>query len=507
MSWRRFSRRRQQDREIAREIVSYLEHEADEQSVVHRLSPEEARLAANRKLGNPALIREEVYRMNSLGLLEIVSADLRHGLRRLRKAPGFAAVALLTLALGIGLNSAMFSVIHTVLLSALPYPQADRIVHLVRVDGGNDATIPEYDFWKKNARVFSSAAALRGTSEKRLLSGTEHEWITTLTVSADFLRTLRVSPLLGREFDPAETHPGGPQAILLSDALWRGSFGSDRRVLGRAITLDQTSYVVVGVLPRGFWFPQASDALIPLRPSGSLGDLGSNTDVIARLKDGVTLAQARAEMEILSDQFRRSHGESPQYRGLTLLSYRGWLVGDVRLNLLLLFGATGLVLLISCSNLAVLLLTRFQTRRKESAVRLALGCSRRRLLIQHLVENLLLTVLGSGVGVAVAFVLIKALVAGVPFHLPTATPIRMSFPVLGFAMGLAFCIALAFTLVPLLAARGLRVSHALKSGGRTSAGTMRARGPRCSHSQRGGSFHGAPYRRWTAYSEPLPAKP
>lgn len=414
--------------------------------------------------------------MNSFGWFESIYGALRHALRQLQRNPGFASVAILTLALGIGLNSAMFSVIHDVLLRALPYPEADRLVRLVRPDGGTSATVPEFQFWKENSRTLSVVAPVRGTSEGRLLSGREHQWITTLTVGADFLRTLQVRPASGREFNAAETHKGGPQAIILSDALWRGSFNADRTIVGRAVTIDQTSYIVVGILPRSFWFPESSDALVPLRPSGSLDDTGSNTDVLARLADGVTLGQARAEMALLTDQFRRTHGEGSQYRGLILLPYRDSLVGSVRQNLLLLFGATGLVLLISCANLTVLLITRFQARKKEFAVRLALGCSRPRLVVQHLIENLLLTTLGTLAGIALAFVLVRTLATGMPFHLVTVGQIRLSIPVLGFAIGLALSIALGFTLVPLLAARHLHVNDALKSAGRTNSGSVRARG-------------------------------
>lgn len=386
-------------------------------------------------------------------------------------------IATLTLALGIGLNAAMFSVIHGVLFRPLPYLDAGRLTHLVRVDGSSsDATIPEYEFLKQSGRSFSAIAAVRGTNEQRLLTRTEPQWITTLTVSADFLRTLNVAPALGREFDTAETHTGGPLAIILSNNLWRNSFAADPNVLGRAIRLDDSSYVVVGVLPANFWFPQASDALVPLRPSGNLSDLGTNTGVLTRLADGTAVSEARSEMKLLTNEFRRSHGQEAQHSDLTITPFQDWLVGGVRLNLLLLFGATGLVLLISCSNLAVLLITRFQARRKEFALRLALGCSRGRLLLQHLIENLLLTALGSAAGLGLCLFLIRFLVGTVPFNLPTSAPIRIGWPVLEFAVALAFAIALAFTLIPLFAGAKMDVNDGLKQGGRAAGGVVSARG-------------------------------
>jgi predicted permease len=459
--------------------VSIREHLAEriEELMDAGMSQKEAERAARREFGNVTLIEERSREVWQWRGIESMFADLRHAIRGMLHAPGFAAIGILTLALGIGLNSAMFSVIYSVLFRGLPYPDAGRLLHLMRVDGNADsATIPEYDFWKEHSRSFSAVTGLRGADEQRLLTGTEHQWITTLTVSTDFLHTLNVSPALGREFNTAETHPGGPRAIILSDGLWRRSFGADLNVLGRAVRLGDASYTVVGVLPANFWFPQSSDALVPLRPSGNLSDLGSNTGILARLKDGITVAEARSEMKILTDEFRRSHGEVSRYSGLTVIPFRDWLVGSTRSNLMLLFGATGLVLLISCSNLAVLLITRFQARRKESALRLALGCGRRRLLLQYFIENILLAALGSAVGLVLCFVLIRVLVATAPFHLPTSTPIRIDWPVLGFAIAVAFAIALAFTLIPVFATMSVDVNDALKEGGRTAAGAVRTRG-------------------------------
>jgi putative ABC transport system permease protein len=297
-------------------------------------------------------------------------------------------------------------------------------------------------------------------------------------VTADFLRTLGINPVLGREFNSEETHTGGPQAIILSDSLWQRSFGGDQQVLGRAVLLDDASYTVVGVLPRDFWIPQAVDALVPLRPSGSLSDTGTNTEVIARLKDGVTLRQAEAEMATVTESFRREHTGrlTREYRGLTVIPYQNWLAGDVRLNLLLLFGATGLLLLIACSNLASLLLTRLAARGKELAVRLALGSSRLRLLRQFLIENLLLAALGTLAGLFGAYLLLGGLVALIPLDLPASAPIHLDTTVLAFALAVTLGTALLFTFVPFLTATRLNVHEALKSVGRTTgAGSARRR--------------------------------
>jgi putative ABC transport system permease protein len=468
MGWTRFLRRRSWDEERARELEAYLEIETEE-NTSRGMPVAEARHAALKKLGNPTLIREEIYRMNSIGFIETLWQDLRYGVRVLRKSPGFALVAVLSLALGIGANTAAFSVIHAVLLRSLPYPDPGRLVRLGQDITQGAVSIPEYEFWKEHASSFASAAGYRGGGDRNLIFGAGQEWIKTMTVTADFFRTLGIAPSLGREFNSEETRPRGPQAIVLSDSLWQRSFGADPEVLGRSITLDDTRYSVIGVLPRGFWFPQAADAFVPLQPTGSLDDKGMNTQMIARLKPGVSLRQAAAEMPAITDSIRRAYPDrlSRQYRGLTVVPYQDWLVGDVRLNLLLLFGAVALLLLIACSNLASLLLARLAARQREIAMRLALGSSRGRLLRQFLIENVLLTMVGGAAGLLAARALLDVLVALIPFNLPASAPMRLDAPVLAFTLAVAFATGLAFSLAPILTSSRLDLQEALKTGGRS----------------------------------------
>ena len=404
--------------------------------------------------------------------------DLRYAFRVLRKSPGFTIVAVLSLALGIGANSAIFSVVNAVLLRPLPYPHAGQLVRVGGQGTGSAITMTEYDFWKEHTSSFASAAGYRGTANRHLVAGSRQEWVTAMTVSADFFRTLGIVPAMGREFNADETRQGGPQAIVLTDGLWRQAFGADPAVLGHAVTLDEVSYVVVGVLPHNFWFPQAADSFVALRPSGSLDDSGFNTLMIARIKPGVSVRQAQAEMPTVTEGIRRFRPAAfkADYRGLDLAPYQDALVGDARLNLLLLFGAVGLLLLIACSNLASLLLARLAVRRKEIAMRLALGSGRGRLLRQFLVENVLLTLAGGMAGLAVARVLLDSLVAAFPFDLPSAAPIRLDPPVLAFTLAIACATGLAFSLAPILTASRLDLQEALKSGGRGGGGTrQRAR--------------------------------
>jgi predicted permease len=467
MGLSRFLRRKYWDEERAREVDAHLEIETAD-NVARGMPADEARYAARRKLGNVALIREEIYRMNSIGLIETIWQDLRYAVRVLRKSPGFTLIAVLSLALGIGANTAVFSVVNAVLLRSLPYPAPDQLVLIGRHGAQFSVSIPEYEFSKEHASSFVAVAGHRGAGDGNLRTRAGYEWIKTMTVTADFFRVLGVSPALGREFNAEETRSGGPQAIILSDALWRRAFDADPDAVGRAVKLNDTSYTVVGIAPGRFWFPQAVDAFVPLRPTGSVGDMGMNTEVIARLRPGISLRQAGTEMGTLTEGLRQTLTRfvPSGYRGLTVTSYQDSLVGDVRRNLVLLFGVVALLLLIACSNLASLMLARLAARQKEIAVRLALGSSQGRLLRQFFVENALLGAAGSVAGLLGAYWLLDGLVALIPFHLPASAPIRMDLPVLAFTLAVGLGTVLGFSLTPLLTSTRLDIHDTLKSAGR-----------------------------------------
>jgi putative ABC transport system permease protein len=471
----RYFRRRDWDEERAREIEAYVAEEIAD-NLARGMSVDEAEHAARRKLGNAALIREEIYWMNSITFLEILWQDLRYAFRVLRKSPGFTTVAVLSLALGIGANTAVFSVVHAVLLRALPYPSPEQLVSVVQPDGFGAVGIPQLEFWKANTQAFALAAGYRPSGNRFLGAGSTPVPLSSMVITSDFFRTLGVSMQMGREFNSPETRFRGPQAIILSDGLWQRAFASDHNVLGRAVTLDDTTYTVVGVLPRGFWFPQQADVFIPLQPGDTLGDKGANTQMVARLKEGVSLQRALSEMPAVTAGFRLAHPSeaNSNYRGLTVISYQSFLVGDVRMNLLLLFGAVALLLLIACSNLASLLLARLASRRREIAVRLSLGSSRGRLLQQFLIENALLTLMSSAAGLLVAYWTLHGLVATIPFNLPASSPIRLDPPVLLFMFGVATAIDLVFALAPFFGTGRLDVNETLKAGSRSSGGERRA---------------------------------
>jgi len=463
--------------DLSDELRFHLQNEIAK-NIATGMTPEEARYAALRTFGGVDQVKEKCRDARGTRFLEELRQDVRYGLRMMLRSPGFTVVAVLSLALGTGANTAVFSVVNAVLLRSLPYPEPSQLVRVGQQPTHGDVSIPEFEFWKEHSTAFSSMAGYRGSGERRFSSGTAQEWIESMTVTTDFLRVLGVNLALGREFNSEETHAGGPQAIILSDGLWRHSFGSDPQVLGRAVLLDDVSYTIIGVLPRGFWFQEAADALVPLRPTGNLGDTGANTQVVARFNDGVSLRQVEAEMATITDRFRREYvgRVPPEYRGLMVVSYHDWLVGDVRLNLLLLFGATALLLLIACSNLASLLMTRLAARGKELAVRLALGSSTARLLRQLLVENLLLAVLGTIAGLFAARLLLGGLVALIPLNLPASGPIHLDRTVLAFTFAVALGTALLFTFVPFLSGVRMNIHEALKSVGRADrAGSARQR--------------------------------
>lgn len=462
-------RRRRLDSDLQQELDTHLAL-IEEEERAHGLSANEARRAARVRFGNPLMHREQALDKVIATWAEHACNDLGHAVRMLYKNPGFTAVAVASVALGIGVNTAMFSVMNSVLFRPLPYPNPSELVVVTQQDGRSDLSIPEYDVVREQSHVFSSIAAYRGGGDRRLEWSAGADWVTTLSVTEDFLRTLGVAPVIGRSFGVDEMHPGGPQAVILSNGVWRRTFAADPAIIGQLVALDGTAFKVVGVLPAAFWFPQQCGALIPLRPTGNLGDLGTNTQVVARLKAGVEPRQAQVELGTLTETLRSARGEGAPagYRGLSVSSLHASIVGDVRVNLVLLSSATLLVLALACVNLAMLLIARFAARGREIAVRIALGSGRTRLFWQFLFENVVLGALGVAASILVAYGLVRGLPARVPFNLSIATPIALDAPVLGFALVLAITTVLALTLVPLMALRGLDVQHELRSTTRTT---------------------------------------
>jgi putative ABC transport system permease protein len=389
--------------------------------------------------------------------------------------PGFTAVAVLSLALGIGANTVLFSIVYGVLLRPLPYSHPEKLARLVRSASEPDITMPEFQFWKEHSTVFDSVAASRYAGDTSLMIDGTAQNLGTIMVTTDFFSTLGVPLALGREFNSEETAPNGPEAVILTHSLWQLAFANDTGIIGRTIMLGDTLRTVVGVLRAGFWYPQTVDAFVPFRVTGNVSDTGTNSEMIARLKPGVSFRQAAAATTALRQPFREAgmlpYQLDPGYQGLTPIPYPEWLTGEVRTILLILSAAVGVLLLVACANLAGLVLARLAARQKEIAVRLALGSSRARLVLQFLTENLLLSAAGATAAMIGAPAVLPGLLAFIPFQLPAASPIQVDAPVLAFTIFIALCAAVLISMAPCLISARFQIHESLKTGARASGTT------------------------------------
>jgi putative ABC transport system permease protein len=407
--------------------------------------------------------------------------DVRYGLRMLAKNPGFTAVAVLTLALGMGANTAIFSVLNGVLLHPLPYPRPNEIVqvNLAWKGGGlNDwLTAPEFEFYRDHASAFEAVAGFRGGGEVAIKRGETTEWIRSLRVTDDFFPVLGVRPAIGRGILLDETRPGAAQVAILSDSLWRKAFGADPAVIGRPLEMDDVAYTVVGVMPPGFTFvEQPADIFIPLQLGRSIEDTGMNTRVIARLKPGTSLAQAQANIDVVFEQYRAQGSAQSGQRGIQLESYQKYLAGDLGTSLLVLFGAVGFLLLIACANVASLIMARTSSRQREISIRLALGAERWQLLQQFLSESLLIALIGGAAGLLAASWALKGLVSSIPWNIPSTTHVELDAHVLAFTFLLAVGTSVVFGLASYWQSSRLDLNASLKEGGtRAGSGTARNR--------------------------------
>ena len=411
--------------------------------------------------------------------------DLRYAARMLRKQPGFAGAAILTLALAIGATTAIFTVVDALLLRPLPFPKADRLVQLGRAYPGGfaDATsVPKFIHWRTEGRqVFDEMAAYGnlGTGFNLVSSGAP-ERLTGSHVSAGFFDVMGVQPALGRVFRQEEDVPGGPRLVILSHTLWKTRLGADPRVVGRAITLNSEPYTVIAVMPDGFRYPDIADLWTLFQFDPASRSRANNFEVTARLKPETTLDQARAAMEIAGKALRRT---TPDLMGdnetVGIRPLRERLYGDMRQALLILLASAGFVLLIGCVNVANLQLVQAAGRHHEIALRTALGASTWTLVRQLLVESVLLAAIGGVVGVALAYVGVPALLALSPVHVPYAEGIAVNWRVLGFALAMSLVAGLAFGLLPAWQSARPNLDHVLRAGshrtiGRTSRLTRRA---------------------------------
>jgi putative ABC transport system permease protein len=477
-------RRERVDRELEGELRFHVERQTVA-NIAGGMSRDEARLAALREFGGVQQIREECADMRRVRWLQDFTQDIRYGLRMLRKAPGFTIVAVLTLALGIGATTAIFSVVYGVLLYPLPYRGASRVIVLNETTpkvGTVSVSYPNFLDWRAQSHAFSQMAAVHDVGFN-LAGITQPENIRGNAVSPNFLSLLGVRPYLGRDFEPDEEKAGTAPVVLLSFALWESHFGGDRDVLGRAIKLDGRSYTIIGVLPANFRNPDKTDVLEPIGVWATThreevterGDRGDMI-VVGRLAPGVTLAQACVEMDGIAARLAREYPGSDDEFGVKLQPIRDAFVGDIGPPILLLFGAVFFVLLIACANVANLFLVRGATRTKEIALRIAFGASRGRVVRQMLTESLLLALLGGALGIALAFAGIRGIGQMIPADMLSGATIHLNGAVLLFAAGAVVVAAFIFGLAPALRSTSPDVQSELKEGVRTiSSGSHQTR--------------------------------
>ena len=473
-------RAKSMDEALGEELQFHCERQI-EKLIRAGLPVEEARRRVRLEFGGATQIAEDCRDARGTRRFEALRQDLRYAFRTLRKNPGFTCVALVTLALAIGANTAIFSVVYGTLLSPLPYVDSDRLIVLNETHpriGTISVSYPNFVDWREQNHVFSGMAVMAGVGYN--LSGiAQPETVSGHAVSSNFLSLMGVHPLLGRDFAAAEDKPGAAPVIMLTYPLWKSHFGARRDVIGSSVSLDGRGFTIVAVLPPQFRTTQTASLLEPLgvwltknanaTERGARGD----TAAVGRLRAGVTLARARGEMEGIAARLAAAYPPENNQFGIALQPIRELFVGDLRPAILVLFAAVMFVLLIACANVANLFLMRAAGRTREIALRVAIGATGGRIIQQMLAESFVIAGLGGVLGVGLGFAGLRAMSSLVPALAMSANGVNLNGPVLLFAMGATALSAVAFGLAPAIQSLRTAVYTRLKESGKSSTGGVR----------------------------------
>jgi predicted permease len=479
--WRRllfYARRDRFDRELEEEMRFHLEMKAEE-NLAAGISPEEARYAAQRQFGNQTLLREVSRDMWSFRFMETLAQDMRYGLRMMLKNPGFTVTIVLTLALSIGANTAIFSIVNALLLKDLPYAQPERMGAIYSPDKRRTIDGEQWELLRDNAPSLISAVSGMSTSGVNLRAGSHAQYLHAGRVSARYFDVLALHPIIGRNFSEDEDRPHGPRTAILSYALWRTAFDGNPNALGQAVLLKGEPYTIIGVLPENATTPLNADIYTALQPSREGEGRATNFAAIIRLRDGATWPQANVEINrawarsIRAQLFaERNPGRQVTFYAVPLQKAE---TDSLRPQALALMLAAGFILFIACANLAGLTLVRVLRRKGEIVTRLALGASQWRIQRQLWIENLLLALVGGGAGIGVGFIALRGLLLLLPEHFLPVAAVSLDARVLGFTLSLSLLTCVLFGMLPALATRKVDLRSYIPNRGIIGAGGVRLR--------------------------------